>query len=83
MGVEPEQIWVPGGYRGVVEARSLFCYWAVRELDLKMTELARRLDLTQAPVSISVKRGEGIAREKGLTLPICEAQTIAPRCAHR
>ena len=68
LGIAPQQIWIRGKYEGAVEGRSLFCYWAVRELGVKTTELARRFGLTQAAVSISVKRGERIAREKGLNV---------------
>ncbi|MFX0197589.1 MAG: transposase, partial [Candidatus Hodarchaeota archaeon] len=31
-GISPEQIYSPGKYPRIVQARSLFCYWAVREL---------------------------------------------------
>ena len=68
MGIEPKRIWVLGRYAGVVEARSLFCYWAVRELGVSATELARRFGMTQPAVSISVKRGENLANAKGLPL---------------
>ncbi len=67
MGIEPKRIWVLGRYAAVVEARSLFCYWAVREFGVSATELARRFGMTQPAVSISVKRGENLANAKGLT----------------
>ena len=44
---------------------SLVYYCAVRELGASATALAKRLRLSQPPVSISVKRGEKIAKEKG------------------
>jgi len=65
-GIEPEKIYAPGKYKQRVDARSLFCYWAVRELDVRATDLAKKLRLSQPGVSISVKRGEKIAREKGI-----------------
>jgi len=46
-----------------VKAKSLFCYWAVRELGFSLTELARRLGISVAGVGYSVERGEIIARE--------------------
>jgi REP element-mobilizing transposase RayT len=64
--MEPEEILSPGKYRQAVKARSVFCYWAVRELGESATALARRLGLTQPAVSISVKRGETII--KGMKL---------------
>ena len=45
------------------KARSLFCYWGVRELGISLTELARRLGISVAGVGYSVERGEMTARE--------------------
>jgi len=67
LGVEPKRIWEAGRYVDVVAARSLLSYWAVRELGVSATELARRFGMTQASVSISVKRGEVLANARGLT----------------
>ena len=66
--LEPSQILSSVRYRTVVEARSIFCYWAVRQLGVTATALAKRSGLAQPAVSISVKRGEQIAKEKGLDL---------------
>jgi REP element-mobilizing transposase RayT len=66
--LEPTQLLSSVGYRKVVQARSIFCYWAVRELGVTATALANRSGLTQPAISISVKRGERIAREKRLEL---------------
>jgi len=43
-----------------VAARSVLCYWAVRDLGTSMAELSRRLKLSISGVSLSVKRGERI-----------------------
>jgi hypothetical protein len=51
-----------------VEARSVFCYWAVRELGLKGIEMAKRLGVSQPAVVYAVKRGEKIARDLKLRL---------------
>jgi REP element-mobilizing transposase RayT len=45
-----------------VKARSLFCYWASRELGVPLTELARQLGITVPAVSYSVARGEVIVQ---------------------
>jgi hypothetical protein len=37
-----------GKQRKRVKVRSLFCYWAVRELGFSLTELARRLRISVA-----------------------------------
>ncbi len=66
--IEPEQIYSQGKYPKTVQARSLFCYWAVRQLGTSATALAKKLKLSQPAVSISVKRGEQIAKEHGFEL---------------
>ena len=57
-----------GKYPRLVQARSLLCYWAVRELGMRMSELSRKLKLSQPAVSLSVKRGEKIAKEHQYSL---------------
>jgi len=51
-----------------VEARSLLCYWAVRKLGFSATELSKKLGISQPSVSISVMRGERIAKAEQLEL---------------
>jgi hypothetical protein len=63
MKMEPSQIVGAGKERERVGARSLLCYWAVRELGICMSEMSRRLRLSLAGVSQSVRRGEKIAGE--------------------
>lgn len=48
--------------------RSLFCYWAVHELGISLTELSRRLGISVPGVGYSVERGEIIARENDYQL---------------
>jgi len=62
------EIWAPGKERKRVEARSLLCYWAVRDLGINMAELSRHLKLSLSGVSLSVKRGEKIAHNYGYEL---------------
>jgi hypothetical protein len=61
------RIWAPGKERSRVTARSLLCYWAVRDLGLSMAEL-RKLGLSLSGLSQSVKRGEKLAQDKGYRL---------------
>ncbi len=68
LGMEPAQIWAPGKHPMTVKARSLLCYWAVRQLGFSATELSKRLGISQPSVSISVKRGETIAKAERLNL---------------
>ena len=68
MQLKPFEIWAPGKERKRVEARSLLCYWAVRDLGINMAELSRRLKLSLSGVSLSVNRGEKIAHNYGYEL---------------
>jgi hypothetical protein len=68
LGINPEQVWASGKHPLTVKARSLLCYWAVRELGFTATEVSRRLGVSQPSVSISVKRGEKIVMSEKLEL---------------
>jgi REP element-mobilizing transposase RayT len=68
LGVDPENVLAKGKYRRIVEARSLLCYWAVRELGAPMSSLAQRLGISIPSVSESVTRGQRIAEERNLVL---------------
>jgi putative transposase len=68
LGVQGRVIYSRGRTRDRVEARSLFCYWAVRELGLSNTSIARKLGMSQPAVGYAVGRGEELARERGLSL---------------
>ncbi len=68
MNLEPSEIWKTGKIRSRVAARSLVCFWAVRELGISMTELSKRLNLSLSGVSQSVTRGEKIAEINGFKL---------------
>jgi len=49
---KPEEIFQPGKQPIKVKARSLFCYWVVRELGLTMADLAPKLNISQPAVSM-------------------------------
>ncbi|MGD9181339.1 MAG: transposase [Desulfobacterales bacterium] len=66
--IKPAQIYARGNQKLRVQARSLFCYWAARELGMAITELAKRLELTPSAVGYAVSRGEIIAKEKNYCL---------------
>lgn len=67
-GMEAGDIYSPGKYKRLIKPRSVFCYWAVRELGRTATSLAKELKLTQNGVSKSVLRGEKIVKEMNLKL---------------
>jgi putative transposase len=51
-----------------VKARSVLCYWAVVEIGMSATEVARLLSVGQPAVSRSVKRGQKIVQEMNLQM---------------
>ena len=51
-----------------VNARSLVCYWAVKELNMKTTAVAKLLGITQSAVTKAVQRGKKLASENNLEL---------------
>jgi chromosomal replication initiation ATPase DnaA len=52
--VEARDVLLAGKQRDRVRARSLLCYWAVRELGMSCTGVSRRLGMTQPAVSRGV-----------------------------
>ena len=67
-GLAPKDILSAGRQRPIVRARSLFCYWAVREMGVSMSGLANRFGISVVAVSKSVVRGREIAEQEGLRL---------------
>ena len=63
LGMKIENVWAQGKYRHIVEARSLLCYWAVREVGITMSSIARRLNISVPAVSKSTIRGEKLAKD--------------------
>ena len=63
-----DEVWSPGRYQRLVTARSLLCYWAVREIDVSRALLARRLGISAVAVSKSVARGAVLAKERDYSL---------------
>lgn len=66
--MEADDVWARGRYRQLVIARSLLCYWAVRDLNISMASMARRLKISTVAVSKSVRRGAEIVKEKNYKL---------------
>jgi len=67
-GIKMDQVLAAGKHPQTVKARSLLCYWAVRELGMNGMDVARKLGLSQSSVSKSAKRGEKIASTENLML---------------
>ena len=68
MGIKSEDVRAVGKQQHLVNARSLFCFWAVRELGCTMASLGRKLGLSLPAISKSVVRGKQIAESRGLSL---------------
>ena len=66
--MEKGEIYIQGKYKSLIKPRSVFCYWAIRELGITATSLAGKLGLTQSGVSKSVLRGKGIVDEMKLKI---------------
>ncbi|MBW2739135.1 MAG: hypothetical protein JRE64_09885 [Deltaproteobacteria bacterium] len=68
LGVNRTEVLSSGRQPHRVQARSLVCFWASRELGMSMVELSKRLKISQPTVSQSANRGEKIAKENKLNL---------------
>jgi REP element-mobilizing transposase RayT len=66
--IPPEELWLPGKQRIRVNARSLLCYWACRQLGISMAEMSRKMNISVMAVSYNVQRGEKLDKEFGYTL---------------
>lgn len=60
----------PGKAREKVVVRSLLCFWAVGELSMSLTDVPKKLGISVPTVSVVVQRGEKIARQEELELPV-------------
>ena len=63
-----DAVYQQGKYKHLVIARSLICYWAVRELGMSTVQLARKFKISDVAVGKSVRRGAGIVEKEGYRL---------------
>jgi REP element-mobilizing transposase RayT len=66
--LKPAEILLPSKQRHCVKARSLLCFWTVKELGMSSLSIAGRLGITQPAVSRLAQRGEKLAIENSLYL---------------
>jgi len=66
--IEPRDLMAPGKQPQRVRARSLLCYWAVKELGISGTTVAKKLGITQPAASKAVQRGEKLALDNNFRL---------------
>jgi putative transposase len=67
-GIDKKELYLKGRQKKRSEARSLLFYWAVRELGMSGTSLAKRFEMSQPGVVYAVNKGEKIANERGYRL---------------
>ena len=67
-GIDREELYSKGRHKIRAEARSVFCYWAVRELGVEGTQVAKRLQMSQPGVAYAVRRGERIVKAKAIQM---------------
>ncbi len=61
-GIVEEEIYSKGRRNVQVKARDLLCYWAVRDLGMSCTSVAKHLGMSQSRVGYAVSRDEKIAK---------------------
>ncbi len=66
--LKPEEILSTGKQRLRVRARSVLCYWAVKELGMSGSSVAKLLSIGQPAVSRAVGKGENLVAEMTLKL---------------
>jgi len=66
--IEPRDLMAPGKQPQRVRARSLLCYWAVKELGISGTTVAKKIGITQPAASKAVQRGEKLALDNNFRL---------------
>jgi hypothetical protein len=66
--LEREELYSKSRLKIRSEARSVFCYWAVRELGVEGARLARRFKMRPAGIGYAVRKGEKIVKEKAIPM---------------
>jgi len=61
--IKKEDLYSGSRKKRISEAKSLFCYWCVRELGERMTDMAK-LGLTQPAIGYAVGRGELLTKKE-------------------
>lgn len=67
-GMEENEVFSKGRQKNKVKAKSLLCYWAVKEAGISLRTLAKRLGISSPGVGYAVERGEAIVRENQFEL---------------
>jgi len=63
-GIEKEELYSGSRRQAIIDARGLFCYWAVYELGYPLTKLAEALGWTGPGIGYAVQRGGQLANRQ-------------------
>jgi chromosomal replication initiation ATPase DnaA len=63
--MHPKDLYVRGRRKELVEARSVFCFFAVTELGTTLKDLAVRFSISGQAIGLAIERGGGL-REEGI-----------------
>ena len=55
--IDRDELYSKGRQKVRADARSVFCYWTVRELGVEGTQMARRLQMSQPGIAYATKKG--------------------------
>jgi REP element-mobilizing transposase RayT len=66
--LKPEEVLSASKLPQRVKARSLLCFWALKELEMSGADVARRLNMSRSAVSRAVARGEKVATDTAAKL---------------
>ena len=63
LSIKKKDVFAKGSQTTKVKARSMLCYWAVREAGMSIRLLAKRLGMSAPGVVYAIERGAAIIRE--------------------
>jgi REP-associated tyrosine transposase len=66
--IKIEEIYSRSRRKSRVQARDVLCYWAVQEIGISCTDLAKYLEMSQPGVGYAVSRGENIVKKNKYNL---------------
>jgi putative transposase len=66
--IDSSEIWKEGKKAATVRARSLLCYWAIKELGMTAVAVAKRVRLSEPTVLRAAERGKQLADVNGWNL---------------
>jgi len=64
--MEMHKVFSKGRQQRKVKAKSLLCFWAVREIGMSLRELAGRLEMSAPGVDFVAERGRPLHPETGI-----------------